>query len=75
MSQVTIYLPPDVEQLVRRAARRSRQSVSAWFAELARREVKPTRWPEGYFQRFARRSPDPIEVPPELASDEPEPIG
>jgi hypothetical protein len=35
MAQVTIYLPDDVEKLVRRRAREARKSLSAYIAELA----------------------------------------
>lgn len=40
MAQVTIYLPDEVEKLVRREAQRARKSVSAYMAELATRKVR-----------------------------------
>ena len=48
MSQITIYLPDDVEREVRRAARRARVSVSAFLAGLARKLVSPERWPSRF---------------------------
>ncbi len=45
MAQVTIYLPDDVEKQVKTAARRARQSVSAYIAGLATRRLRPTRLP------------------------------
>jgi len=74
MSQVTIYLPRDVERLVRREAKKAGKSLSAWIAELARREVKASAWPEGYFEQFSERTAERFEVPADLPVDEPEPL-
>ena len=40
MAQLTIYLPDDVEKLVRKEARRAKKSVSAYLAELATQRVR-----------------------------------
>lgn len=48
MSQVTIYLPSSLEKELRRRAKDDRKSLSAYIAELARRNVSPRRWPEKF---------------------------
>jgi hypothetical protein len=72
MSQVTIYLPKDVERLVRREAKRARKSLSSWIADLAREAVKPSEWPVGYFEFLATPPESPMRVPEDLPIDEPE---
>ena len=48
MAQVTLYLPEDIAKRIRREARRSRKSLSAYVAELAARELAPASWPHGF---------------------------
>jgi hypothetical protein len=74
MSQVTIYLPPDVERLVRREAKKARKSLSAWLTELARREVQPSGWPEGYFEALKVPGGAPMVLTDDLPLDEVEPL-
>lgn len=74
MSQVTIYLPKDVEQLVRREAKKARKSLSAWLADLARESVKPSEWPAGYFEVLAKPPDAPMIIGDELPLDDPEPM-
>ncbi len=40
MAQVTIYLPDEVEQLVRKEAQRKKKSLSAFMADLATAHVR-----------------------------------
>jgi len=46
MSQITIYLPDDVEKLARKAAKAKRSSVSRWIAEQVVSHLEDA-WPEG----------------------------
>jgi hypothetical protein len=46
MSQITIYLPDDVEKLARKAAKAKRSSVSRWIAEKVVSHLEDA-WPEG----------------------------
>ena len=39
MSAITIHLPKDVEEQVRRASADAKQSVSAWLADAARQRL------------------------------------
>ena len=48
MPQLHLYVPEAVASLVRQRARRRRQSVSSYLAEIVRREVG-SGWPEGFF--------------------------
>jgi len=52
MAQVTIYLPDDLEESIKAEARRTRQSLSAYMAGLARVKLKPTRWPKQFSKLF-----------------------
>jgi hypothetical protein len=68
MSQITIYLPEELEEQVRKLARSSGKSVSAYLADLARREVAPPRWPDdfaGLFGSWQGRFPEIEDAPPE----------
>jgi len=46
MAQITIYLPDDVENKARKAARAKRTSVSRWIAEQIVDTLEET-WPKG----------------------------
>jgi hypothetical protein len=72
MAQVTLYLPTEVERLLRAEAKRRKQSVSAYMAELAREKLSPAAWPksfldaagswEGSFPEIPDPPPEPVEV-------------
>ncbi|MGA2272215.1 MAG: CopG family transcriptional regulator [Bryobacteraceae bacterium] len=46
MSQITIYLPDDIEKLARKAAKGKRSSLSRWIAEQVVTHLEDA-WPEG----------------------------
>lgn len=52
MSQVTLYLPDELEQTLRRGARRAKKSLSAYVAELAGKRSKPAAWPKTFLRTF-----------------------
>ena len=52
VSQVSIYIPDELERSLREAAEREKTSVSAYVTELIRRAVKPDRWPESFLATF-----------------------
>ena len=45
MAQLTIYLPDEIEQKARRAAKVDRKSVSRWVAEQVSRKLEDA-WPQ-----------------------------
>jgi hypothetical protein len=45
MAQLTIYLPRDVEERARRAAKAKKQSVSRWIADQLNSQLSGT-WPQ-----------------------------
>ena len=47
MAHLTIYLPDEVEQQVRKAAKESKLSVSKWVAERVGKSVE-TSWPSEF---------------------------
>lgn len=73
MAQVTIYLPDEIAARLKKAARESGQSVSAFVAALAVRGLSPGGWPasferlygewEGDFIVGPDRPPDHVELP------------
>ena len=46
MSQITIYLPDDIEKRARMAAKAKRSSVSRWIAEQPAGRLEDA-WPDG----------------------------
>ena len=46
MAQVTIYLPDNLIQEARQRAKNKERSLSAWVAELVRRETTAQAWPK-----------------------------
>jgi hypothetical protein len=46
MSQITIYLPDDIEKRARMAAKAKRSSVSRWIAEQLAGRLEDA-WPDG----------------------------
>ncbi len=73
MAQITLYLPDKTAGRIKHAAQKSGQSVSAFVAALAERELSPGEWPaslqrlygewEGDFVVGPDASPDDIELP------------
>jgi hypothetical protein len=74
VAQVTIYLPDDLEKELRRRAKRAGKSLSALVSDLARAEIRPSRWPEGYgdlFGAWRGSFPLPEDPPPDEVHLEP----
>lgn len=70
MSQVTIYMPDDVERELRAAARKAGKSFSAYITELATRK-KPAKgkgWPRAFLATFGAWEGE-FEEPPELEAE------
>jgi hypothetical protein len=73
MAQVTLYLPDQIADRLKHAARKSGQSVSAFVTALAERELSPGKWPaslrnlygawEGDFVVGPDAPPDHVELP------------
>ncbi|MCC6332892.1 MAG: hypothetical protein IT380_02765 [Myxococcales bacterium] len=70
MSQVTIYLPDDVERELRAAAKKAGKSFSAYITELAsRRQSRKAGWPKDFRATFGAWE-GRLEEPPELEPEE-----
>lgn len=68
MAQVTIYLPDDLIEEARMKAKAKDSSLSAWLADLVRRETAGTAWPKGFVDLLRTGSGDlvePDDPPPE----------
>ena len=68
MAQITFYLPDELAEQARTAARERRQSLSAYMAELASRDLRPSGWPAGFSALFGAWEGDREEA--EAAVDE-----
>ena len=74
MSQVTIYLPAELEKELRAGARKAGKSLSAYVAELASgTKARPEKWSRAFLATFGswqggfREPPElPFEVRDEL---------
>jgi hypothetical protein len=67
VAQLTIYMPDEVAEQVRKAARRAHLSVSSYLTELASRSLKPRQWPEGFaglYGSWEGDFPEPEDAPP-----------
>ena len=52
MAQLNFYVPDDVEDKIRRAAKRRGQSISAYLAELVKERVGGgNEWPPDFFEK------------------------
>lgn len=66
MAQITIYLPDDVAEEVRRKAREARLSLSAYMTQIARRSVRRSLWPDEFRALYGSCSLEvPEDMPPE----------
>ena len=67
MPQLHLYVPEELEREVKRRAEAKGRTVSAYLAELVKREVADA-WPDGYFDGVSGgwtgeplvRSPQPV---------------
>ena len=67
MSQMTIYMPQELQQKLQRAAKESKQSVSSFIANIIAREVRPQRWPKQFVAvlgKWRGRFDEPKDPPP-----------
>ena len=69
MSQVTIYLPNDVERELRAAARKAKKSFSAYVVELATKKRARKTWPRAFLETFGSWQ-GPLAEPTELEAEQ-----
>jgi hypothetical protein len=62
MAQLTLYLPDDLAKELKRAAKRAKKSLSAYVAQLAGQELKPTKWPKSFTDTFGAWAGDFPEI-------------
>jgi hypothetical protein len=74
MAQVTIYLPDDLAERLRREAKRSGRSLSAYIAELAERKPPRRKWPPGFERLYGSWQGSFPEIE-DLQPDDREPLG
>ena len=52
MPQITIYLPRDVAERVKKKAKSLRKSLSAYITELLRQNARPSKWPKEFVNLY-----------------------
>ena len=52
MPQVTIYLPKNIAEQVRKRARSLKKSLSAYLTGLARKDLYPAKWPKQFIKLY-----------------------
>lgn len=74
MPQLHLYVPREVAREVKRRAEAKGRSVSAYLADLVKREVSDA-WPDGFFEEVSGGwSGEPLERAPELPVESREPL-
>jgi hypothetical protein len=61
MAQLTIYLDPETEKRVKKAAKASKESVSRWARRCLSQAAKPDAWPEGHFEILGSLAESPLQ--------------
>jgi hypothetical protein len=75
VAQVTIYLPDEIADRIKREARRVHKSLSAYVTELATRKLEPaSKWPAG-FARLYGSCKGELTEPEDLPPEDREPLG
>jgi plasmid stability protein len=64
MAQVTIYLPDGLARAAKQRAKRAGKSLSAFFADLLSRQLRPRRWPESFARLYGSCSLPEIDDAP-----------
>jgi hypothetical protein len=53
MSQLNFYVPDEIEEQIKRAAKKEGKSISAFLSELVKSKFKPKTWSDGFFSELA----------------------
>jgi len=74
MPQMHLYVPREVAREVKRRAEAKGSTVSAYLANLVKREVVDA-WPEGFFEEVVGGwNGEPLQRPPQLPIESREPL-
>jgi hypothetical protein len=72
MAQITIYLPEELEEMVRERASKEGTSLSAYIAALMRRALEFETWPTEFRELYGSwegEFPEIPDLPPETRDD------
>lgn len=54
MAQMNFYVPDDIEEKIKKEAKKSGKTVSSYIAELIKSHIgAQTAWPQGFFESIA----------------------
>lgn len=53
MSQLNFYVPDELEEQIKKAAKKEGKSISAFLADLVKSKFKPKKWSDGFFSEIA----------------------
>ena len=62
MPQITIYLPRDIAEQVKKKAKSLSKSLSSYFTELAKKDARPTKWPKKFINLYGSAQIEPAEI-------------
>lgn len=72
MSQITIYVPKDLEAKIRERAATEGKSISAFMAALAAEVVEPDAWSQAFLELYGSwegELEEPVDPPPETRDE------
>ena len=50
MGQVTLYLPKNVEDIIKKEAKKNRKSISAYVTEILYQKLAPKKWSNSFLK-------------------------
>jgi hypothetical protein len=53
MSQLNFYVPDEIEEQIKKAAKKEGKSISAFLSELVKAKFKPKTWSDSFFSELA----------------------
>lgn len=53
MSQLNFYVPDEIEEQIKKAAKKEGKSISAFLSELVKSKFRPKTWSDNFFSELA----------------------
>ncbi len=68
MPQITIYLPAQIAERVKKKAKSLRKTLSAYLSDLARKDTQPAKWPKSFVDLYGSTKGD-LQKPEKLVPE------
>jgi predicted transcriptional regulator len=75
MGQLNVYVPDDLEEKIKKEAKRSGKSVSAFVLEAVKDKVSPRQWSEEFLSTFGAAENLDLEEPEDAPPQKRTPLG